>query len=102
MAGQLACQLVWIGKQLVQGKEEGKIVDHVNMKEILVTQKFKNTSNIGPAIVSWKWTTNVVCIFAHETQHLYSSAWSRGGGGVMNLETFTLFRFHIGNNKNKK
>ena len=41
MAGQLACQLVWIGKQLGRGKEEGQIVDHVNMKEMSVTLKIQ-------------------------------------------------------------
>ena len=41
MAGQFACQLVWIGKKLGRGKEEGQIVDHINMKEMLVTLKMQ-------------------------------------------------------------
>ena len=38
---QLACQSVWIQKQLGRGKEEGQIVDHANMQEILVTLKIQ-------------------------------------------------------------
>ena len=38
---QLACQSIWIGKQLGRAKEEGQIVDHGNMKEILVTLKIQ-------------------------------------------------------------
>jgi hypothetical protein len=38
---QLACQSIWIGNQLGRAKEEGQIVDHANMKEILVTLKIQ-------------------------------------------------------------
>ena len=38
---QLACQSIWIGNQLGRAKEEGKIEDHANMKEILVTLKIQ-------------------------------------------------------------
>ena len=38
---QLARQSIWIGSQLGRAKEERQIVDHVDMKEMLVTIKFQ-------------------------------------------------------------